>query len=185
MDFMCHEKTGSGFQRNLSEAELQELILSHIGLVHQIASKFHAAGVDPDDWRQEGLIGLLDAIRSYEPEKRVSFRTYASVCIRNRLLKAVSAAQAKYNHALNEAVSLDDSLPTYQLENPEALFLEKESMAEISRQIKILLSSFERKTLSLYLQGFCYKDISRILGVSIKSVDNSLVRIRKKLKFLF
>lgn len=168
----------------LTSKEAEQLVEEYMGLVKYISSGYKTAGLDHDDFTQEGFIGLLDAIRGFDPERGVSFKTFASVCIRNRLNKQLAAVQAKKHSALNQSIPLDEMSAAETSGNPEMLLLQKEKQLEVNQQIKALLSSFEKETLLLYLEGYSYENISSKLGVTRKSVDNALVRIRKKLKFL-
>lgn len=184
---MEHPYNPDAFQANdLTESEAGRLVETYMGLVVKLASKFHVDGMEQEDLIQEGLIGLLDAIRTYQLDRDTSFQTYASTCIRNRILKAAQSAAAKKHSLLNQSLPLEESIVVNSSEpaDPELLFLAKEKQQEMNRQIKILLSSFEKETLFLYLQGYSYDAMSKRLHVPKKSVDNALVRIRKKLKFL-
>lgn len=168
----------------LSDKEAEQLVEEYMYLVKSISAGYKAVGLDHDDLMQEGFIGLIDAIRKYDPEREASFKTFASVCIRNRIHKQLAAAQTKKHQILNQSVPFDESASVETSIDPESLLLQKEKNQEVNQHINTLLSLFEKETLSLYLQGDSYETISRKLGVTKKSVDNALVRIRKKLKFL-
>jgi RNA polymerase sporulation-specific sigma factor len=141
---------------------------------------------------QEGMFGLLSAIREYDPNLGTSFKTYAELCVKRRLISAVKAASRKKHTPLNEGVSLeeilseeDDSHPLHRVEAfrriPEEQVLAKESESEFFSTFSRCLSQFENQVLSCYLSGLSYSEIASQLGKTEKSVDNAVQRIRRKL----
>ena len=175
----------SSAQNSLSDKQVEQLVADYMNLVRQLVSGYHVQGADADDFVQEGLIGLYDAIKSYAPDRGAGFKTYAAVCIKNRLNKAYAKQTSGKQQILNQSVQWEDSIAAEGQPDPELLVIAKENISELNKQMEILLSSFEKQTLSLYLQGYSYKELADRLGVPKKSVDNALVRIRSKLKFLF
>lgn len=174
------------------EAE-EELASRYIRLPRSVArqSELFLQGAEHEDLIQEGTIGLLYAIRTFDCESDTAFVTYAYRCIENRLLSAVKAAARQKNRAMNESVSLseimDDSLAGDIAaddinSDPELLLLSKENMAEIEKQISSLLSENDNTVLKLYLEGHSYREIAAQLGKDIKFTDNAVQRIRKKLR---
>lgn len=162
-------------------------------LVRACARPYFLAGGDSEDLLQEGMIGLLSAIRSYDPEEETLFRTYAEVCIRNRLRSAIRSAARDKHNPLNHALSFDPPLldensnHTYtyrahfsQIEDPEHTLIIKEEQEARMKAIQNQLSSFEKIVLDLYLNGFSYTEIADQVGRSLKSVDNAIQRIRRK-----
>ena len=149
-------------------------------------------GGDSEDLVQEGMVGLLAAIREYDPERKVSFRAYAEVCIRNRLLSAVKAASRDKHTPLNSYVPLDPALfdgtdsderrtVDQRQGNPEALFIHQEDMQERMNRIYSQLSPLETRILRLYLSGLSYSEIASKCNRPLKSVDNAVQRIRRKI----
>lgn len=135
------------------------------------------------DLIQEGLLGVLNAIYSYNPEKNASFPTYAGVCISNSIASAVRAQNRKKHRPLNSFVSLDEIEREDQLnDDPESIFSMQENMALVFKCIEEELTELERNVVKLHISGKSYEKISGELGVSVKSTDNALARARKKIK---
>lgn len=161
-------------------------------LVRSCARPYFLAGGDSEDLIQEGMIGLLSAIRGFQRGKDTSFRTYAEVCIRNRLRSAVRAAARDKHSPLNRSVPLGDSLfdetpETYgygisqqRLENPEDLVIGREERESRVKAMRQQLSGFENAVLDLYLDGLSYGEIAEKVKKPAKSVDNAVQRIRRK-----
>lgn len=169
-----------------AEAE-DELVARYSRLVRVCSRPLFLAGGDSEDLIQEGMVGLLHAVRSYDRERQVLFRTYAEVCIRNRLLSAVRAAGRDKHSPLNHYVSLEtplfDTAAGYlsaQGDNPEDVLIDREDWKERISALKDQLSGFEAKILRLYLSGLSYGEIAQQIGKSEKSVDNAVQRIRRK-----
>jgi len=169
------------------DARAEEALVQRFGrLVKQSARPLFLAGGDSEDLTQEGMMGLVAAIRTYSPEEGASFRTYAEVCIRRRLLSAIKTA-SRYKHGpLNHAVSFDSSLfdemsQPYLLRDLEEQILSQERADEMHQQLGHVLSGFEHEMLRLYLEGLGYQEMAELAGKPVKSVDNAVQRIRKKL----
>lgn len=147
------------------------------------ATDYNLTGFERDDLVQEGLIGLLDAINSYSPNRNSSFKTYANVCIDNKLKKLVARATSnKYSMVTGSLTEFTDDLESSELDNPERIYAGKESWQMIAERSITYLSEFEHRVLMLYLEGYNYKKIAKILDASSKSVDNAMQRVRKKLR---
>lgn len=161
-------------------------------LVRSCARPYFLAGGDSEDLIQEGMIGLLSAIRGFQSGREASFYTYAEVCIRNRLRSAARAAARDKHSPLNRSVSLDVSpfdgapdtcgygLPKQSVENPEDVVIGREESKARVKAMREQLSGFEKTVLDLYLDGFSYGEIAERLDRSVKSVDNAVQRIRRK-----
>ena len=165
----------------------EALIYRYSRLVRSRTRKFFLLDGNQDDLLQEGMLGLLSAIRNYKQENSVSFQSYADVCIRNRIQSAVRSSNRKKNDPLNNAVSFDQVLshesrtpPVFE-RSPEEKVLAKESETDAVSFYNDLLSVFEAKVLADYLEGFSYTEISERLRRPVKSVDNAVQRIRRKL----
>lgn len=139
-----------------------------------------------DDLFQEGMLGLLAAAKNFDPAREASFKTYAFVCITNRINSSIRGAAGKKRIPENQFVSLDDEeLPLTEPHlNPEEVVLDNEAVETIQAAFSKLLSPFEYKVLMLYLNGHSYDEIAVQLDSTAKSVDNALQRVRRKLKFL-
>lgn len=170
-----------------SEAE-QQLIGRYGRLVKACARTYFLAGGDSEDLIQEGMLGLLSAVRQYNPDCGASFKTYSELCIKRRLYTAIKSA-SRYKHApLNDYVSLEsaffDETPTqaaYFLRDLEEQVLAKERADEIRGEFTPCLSEFEAEILGLFLEGLSYQEMALRVQRSSKSVDNAVQRIRKKL----
>ena len=169
------------------EAE-EKLVRKYNRLVRACARPLFLAGGDSEDLIQEGMMGLISAIKQYNPAKGASFKTYAELCIRRRLYTAIKSA-ARYKHTpLNDYVSFESSyldenqpLQLYSLRDPEDFVIAREQADEITEGLEKCLSSFESKVLKHYLEGLSYEEIGKKVNKSVKSVDNAVQRIRKKL----
>lgn len=164
-------------------------------VVRVCARPYFLAGGDSEDLIQEGMIGLLSAIRGYEPGKETSFRTYAEVCIRNRLRSAIKAAARDKHTPLNQSVSLgtplfDGNPESYgtdhqRVENPEDVVIDREERQNRMDALLGRLSGFEKTVIGLYLDGLSYGEIAAQVGKPLKSVDNAVQRIRRKVAPFF
>ncbi len=160
-------------------------------MVRICARPYFLAGGDSEDLLQEGMIGLLSAIREFQAERNVSFRVYASTCIQNRLRSAVRSASRNKHVPLNDSVSLMDTLFDSAAYDPQTDFQRQEGpeehlirREEESRQMEILfgsLSAFERTVLALYLDGLSRGEIAGRVRKPVKSVENAIQRIRRKI----
>ena len=159
-----------------SEEALETLIRRHFRLVKGCARSLFLAGAEESDLIQEGLIGLLGAIRSYDPEKEAGFPAYASLCIRRHMITAVRRANASKNAPLNDALPLLEHAEERADSDPEDVYLGKERMQTLLEQ----LSGFEQQVLQLYLEGYSGSEIALTLHRPTKSVDNAIQRIRSK-----
>ncbi len=168
----------------------EEILAKRYGkLVRICARQFFLVGGDGEDLIQEGMLGLLNAIRRYDPVGDASFKTYAERCIRNRLLTAVESANRMKNDPLNRGVPLDvwqredDGMThsdQFSVRCPEDIILEREQATEIRAEYRKRLSKFESEVLERYLDGLSYREIAVSMGKTEKSIDNAVQRIRKK-----
>ena len=174
--------------RNGDSPAADVLVEKYKNLVRMKARAYFLVGADNDDLIQEGMMGLMSAIEQYDPGKGASFKTYAELCIRRRLYSAVKSA-SRYKHTpLNDYVSFESSyldesqsLQQYYLRDPEDLVIAREQADEITEGLENSLSNFEAKVLQSYLEGLSYEEIGKKVNKSVKSVDNAVQRIRKKL----
>lgn len=171
----------------------ETLVMRYNRLVRICARPYFLAGGDSEDLIQEGMVGLLAAIREFDPSKAVGFHTYAEVCIKNRLRSAIRAAARDKHTPLNNYVSFETPLfdgngdhyaygaDHLQQDNPEDVIIGREEFRERMDVLKGQLSGFEAKILSLYLSGLSYSEIAAEVNRSPKSVDNAVQRVRRKL----
>ncbi len=144
-------------------------------------------GGEAQDLMQEGMVGLLRAIATFDGQR--NFKVYASKCIKNALISAIKRNNTLKNSALNTSVSIFgvdgdiDNMLNFSVRepNPEDIYIDKEEAQSLLEGIKNSLSKFEYEMLLLYLQEYTYLEIANRLNKDVKSIDNALQRIRKKL----
>ncbi len=168
------------------------LAVRYSRLVRACARPYFLAGGDREDLIQEGMIGLLSAVRGFDPNREAVFRTYAETCIQNRLRSAVRNASRGKHSPLNQSVSLDAPLfdeenepYPYGIEpsaakNPEDALIDREEREGRMEMLRETLSTFEKTVLDLYLDGLSYEEIAFQVGKPRKAVDNGIQRIRRK-----
>lgn len=171
--------------------EALDLILKEYKkLIFLNVRNYFLVGAEQDDLLQEGMIGLLKAIKSYSKEK-ASFKTFATLCIRRQILTAIRSSTAQKNSVLNEAsgnnLETDDGHEDYSKNlysntqyNPEVIFLSKEKIMEFQDFVEHNFSPFERKVFNYMIKGFSYKEIAEELEKTPKVIDNSFQRIKRK-----
>ena len=160
-------------------------------LVRICARPLFLAGGDSEDLIQEGMLGLLSAIRQYDPASNVPFKAYAEVCISNRIYSAIKSASRQKHSPLNSGISLDSILSESQTQAStypgancrvtEEQVLARESEQELLSAFTRYLSAFEARVLRLYLSGLSYAEMAAETGKPEKSIDNAVQRIRRKL----
>ena len=170
------------------------LINKYKNFVRAKARSYFLIGADKEDIIQEGMIGLYKAIRDYRPDKLSSFRAFAELCITRQIITAIKTATRQKHIPLNSYVSLNkpiydeesdrtllDVITEGYLANPEDVLINREDMSLIEVRIAQSLSPLERQVLAKYLQGKSYQEISRDMNRQIKSIDNALQRVKRKL----
>ncbi|MBP5308853.1 MAG: sigma-70 family RNA polymerase sigma factor [Clostridia bacterium] len=160
-----------------------EIIVRCSYIVRKVSRRYFLIGADTEDVYQEGFIGLLKAVRTYD-ESKGSFTYYACLCVNSAVITAVRKYAGNKNKALNDGLPLSALEGSAASENPEEIYIEGENRRELLSDIESELSVLERQILLLYLKGLSYSEIERKTGKSFKSVDNALQRIRKKLRVL-
>lgn len=150
-------------------------------LVRVRVAAFSSYGVEPDDLVQEGMLGLLSAIYTYKEAQTASFRTYASVCINNRILSFLKKTSRQKRLPLLDCVDLDETIID-ESPNPEDLVIAGEELAGLKKALISRLSQVEFYVITLFLAGYSYEEIAKRLGSTAKSVDNALQRVRRKLR---
>ncbi|WP_238535191.1 RNA polymerase sporulation sigma factor SigH [Fictibacillus macauensis] len=176
-------------------AALEFLINKYKNFVRAKARSYFLIGADREDIVQEGMIGLYKAIRDYKEDKLSSFKAFAELCITRQMITAIKTATRQKHIPLNSYVSLDK--PIYDEESdrtlmdvicgpkvtdPEELIINQEEFDDIELKMGEILSDLERKVLMLYLDGRSYQEISVDLNRHVKSIDNALQRVKRKLE---
>lgn len=164
----------------VSEGQVLE---RYLPLVRRRAYAFRLMGVEPDDLVQEGLIGLLCAVRAYRMDHGASFETFAYKCITNRLRTAVLAAgRSPWSVGFDDVQACGEE-PRYMLqEAPEEILIGREDTQRWLDRMSSLLSDFEQQAIRLYLRGYSYQETAASLQSTTKAVDNALQRARRKLR---
>lgn len=161
-----------------------ELSSRYLWLVRAKAGAFTGpAAPEKEDLFQEGLLGLYAAALSYEPEAGASFATYSGVCVYNRMVSAVRRHASAGNRPLNESLPLETAgeLPM-PAGGPQDLLEIQESSRSMWQQVERSLTGLERRALKLYLSGCRREEVLEKTGMSLKTFDNAMHRVRKKLK---
>lgn len=171
------------------------LLNKYKNFVRSKARSYFLIGADHEDIVQEGMIGLYKAIRDYRPNKLSSFRAFAELCITRQIITAIKTATRQKHIPLNSYVSLNkplydeesdrtllDVIMEGRTSNPEELMINREDLGDIHAKISEVLSGLEQEVLSAYLDGKSYQEIADSLGRHVKSIDNALQRVKRKLE---
>ena len=172
---------------------LAYLLNKYKNFVRSKARSYFLIGADHEDIVQEGMIGLYKAIRDFQPARLASFRSFAELCVKRQIITAIKAATRQKHVPLNSYVSLNK--PLYDEEsdrtlldviegrvtNPEDLYISQEDLAHIQAQMDDLLSGLERQVLDAFMDGKSYQEIADMLGRHLKSIDNALQWVKRKL----
>ncbi|MBE6026905.1 MAG: sigma-70 family RNA polymerase sigma factor [Firmicutes bacterium] len=180
--------------REGSETAEEILIEKYKGLVRAKAKAYFIAGAEAEDVVQEGMIGLMKAVRSFDEGREASFKTYAGTCINNQILKAIRKAEREKNQPLNDAISLDnhlgekdenltigDILKASMFDEPEEKVIYEDTLLRLKGLSRNIFSPLEAQVLRAKIAGKNYQEIAEELGKSPKTIDNALQRIRKKI----
>jgi RNA polymerase sporulation-specific sigma factor len=175
---------------------LETLLNKYRNFTRMKARSYFLIGADKDDIVQEGMIGLYKAIRDFNADRLTSFRAFAEICITRQIITAIKTATRQKHIPLNSYVSLSkplaadddqdrslaDVLHTAHVTDPAELLISSEEMRSIKMCFNEILSDFEADVLHLYVEGKSYQEISEHLGRHVKSVDNALQRIKRKVE---
>lgn len=177
-----------------SEA-LEYLINKYRSFVRAKARSYFLIGADREDIIQEGMIGLYKSIRDFRGDKQSSFKAFAELCITRQIITAIKTATRQKHIPLNSYVSLDkpiydedsdrtllDVICGTQVSDPEELIINQEEFTGLEDKMSEILSDLERKVLMLYLDGRSYQEIAVDLSRHVKSIDNALQRVKRKLE---
>ncbi len=178
--------------KNGDDLAENELFSRYKDLVVKISRGYFIVGGDLEDIVQEGMIGLYKAIKGYSGHKETTFKTFAVLCIKHQIQTAIRRANTNKNKPLSRAVSFQNFTSTETMDylpielildtTPAEKVIDKENYNTLKDIIKKTLSNLEFQVLRLYLSGYSYKEISKELKIKEKSIDNSLSRIKQKLK---
>ena len=183
------------YARNGDAEALEYLIYKYKNFVKAKARSYFLIGADREDIIQEGMIGLYKAIRDYRHEKLSSFRAFAELCITRQIITAIKTATRQKHIPLNSYISLNkpiydeesdrtlmDVISGAKISDPEELIISREEFGDIESKISELLSDLEQEVLNSYLQGKSYQEIAMDLDRHVKSIDNALQRVKRKLE---
>ena len=174
---------------------LEFLINKYKNFVRAKARTYFLIGADREDIIQEGMIGLYKAIRDYRYDRQASFRAFAEICVTRQIITAIKTATRQKHIPLNSYVSLNKPVFDEESErtlgevvvtekdgNPEDLFINQENLMDIESTMNKILSPLEQEVVGLYLEGKSYQEIAEQLNRHVKSVDNALQRVKRKLE---
>ncbi len=174
---------------------LEYLLKKYKNFVRAKARSYFLIGADREDIVQEGMIGLYKAIRDFREDRLASFRAFADLCITRQMITAIKTATRQKHIPLNSYVSLDkpiydedsdrtlmDVITSTRKTDPEKLLINREAFSDIEHKMTEVLSDLERQVLMHYLDGRSYQEISSDLNRHVKSIDNALQRVKRKLE---
>ena len=162
------------------QAAIEQLVANYKGLIRSLANRFYLVGGDKDDLLQEGMMGLIYAIQSYD-ETKGSFPSFVELCVLRQILDAVKRDSAIKQKPLYNYVELDVTKNWADGSNPLERLLQKEYAAKVAFVLNEKLSPLEREVVTLFSEGYSYDDIMVRTNKSYKAVDGALQRARKKL----
>ncbi len=174
---------------------LEFLIHKYKHFVRAKARSYFLIGADREDIVQEGMIGLYKSIRDFRGDKLASFKAFAELCVTRQIITAIKTATRQKHIPLNSYVSLDkpiydedsdrtllDVICGNKVTDPEELIINQEEYDDIEEKMGEILSELERRVLRLYLDGRSYQEIAEELDRHVKSIDNALQRVKRKLE---
>ncbi|MFO7319168.1 MAG: RNA polymerase sporulation sigma factor SigH [Limnochordia bacterium] len=183
------------YAREGDTVALEYLIHKYKNFVRAKARSYFLIGADREDIIQEGMIGLYKAIRDFRADKLASFRAFAELCITRQIITAIKTATRQKHIPLNSYVSLnkplyddesdrtlEDVLAGNKVTDPEELVISREEFLDIESKMSEFLSDLEWSVLMLYLEGKSYQEIADQLSRHVKSIDNALQRVKRKLE---
>ncbi|HVL89677.1 MAG TPA: RNA polymerase sporulation sigma factor SigH [Actinomycetota bacterium] len=184
--------------RSGDEAALEHLLIRYKNIARVKARSYFLVGADREDIVQEGMIGLYKAIRDFDSEKQTSFRAFAQLCITRQIITAIKTATREKHIPLNSYVSLNrpmsqddggepdrvlvDVLSTHASSDPVEMVISSEEVRTMQTSFSEILSDLEAHVLNLYLEGKSYQEIAASLRRHVKSIDNALQRIKRKVE---
>ncbi len=193
-DLKSDEDIVEAVRQGNSEA-LEYLIHKYKNFVRAKARSYFLIGADREDIVQEGMIGLYKSIRDFRGDKLASFKAFAELCITRQIITAIKTATRQKHIPLNSYISLDkpiydedsdrtllDVIGGTSVSDPEELMISREEFSGLEDKMGEILSDLERRVLMLYLDGRSYQEIAVDLDRHVKSIDNALQRVKRKLE---
>jgi len=193
-EFKTDEELVESVRNGCGEA-LEYLINKYKNFVRAKARSYFLIGADREDIVQEGMIGLYKSIRDFKEDKLATFKAFAELCITRQIITAIKTATRQKHIPLNSYISLDkpiydedsdrtllDVLSGTRVTDPEELIINQEEFSGLEGKMGEILSDLERKVLMLYLDGRSYQEIAVDLDRHVKSIDNALQRVKRKLE---
>lgn len=182
-------------QKDRNELAMAHLVNKYKNFVRSKARSYFLVGADRDDIIQEGMIGLYKATRDFDYERQASFRAFAELCVTRQIITAIKTATRQKHMPLNSYISLNkpvyteesertlmDMIANVRVSDPEELIITREEFADIEKNMTYLLSELEWHVLLSYLDGKSYQEMAGETDRSIKSIDNALQRVKRKLE---
>ena len=192
---MTDEEIVALAQQDGEDAALEYLLNKYKNFVRAKSRSYFLIGADHEDIVQEGMIGLYKAIRDYREDRLSSFRAFAELCVTRQIITAIKTATRQKHIPLNSYVSLNrpifeedsdrtllDVITEETPSNPEEMLIDREDLSVIEGRIGSLLSDLEKQVLVRYVEGKSYVEISEEMNRHVKSIDNALQRIKRKLQ---
>jgi RNA polymerase sporulation-specific sigma factor len=181
--------------RQGNDRALDALLSRYRNFARSKARSFFLVGADKEDVVQEGMIGLYKAIRDFDLEQQTPFRAFAELCVSRQILTAIKTANRNKHRPLNTSVSLDAPAHTEDLDHtvgddlvapaqldPAEVVISAEEIAALRDNMRDRLTELEGSVLGLYMDGKSYEEIAGALGAHVKSIDNALQRIKRKIQ---
>ena len=182
-------------QKDRNELAMAHLVNKYKNFVRSKARSYFLVGADRDDIIQEGMIGLYKATRDFDYERQASFRAFAELCVTRQIITAIKTATRQKHMPLNSYISLNkpvyteesertlmDMIANVRVSDPEELIITREEFADIEKNMTYLLSELEWHVLLGYLDGKSYQEMAGETDRRIKSIDNALQRVKRKLE---
>ena len=182
-------------QKDRNELAMAHLVNKYKNFVRSKARSYFLVGADRDDIIQEGMIGLYKATRDFDYERQASFRAFAELCVTRQIITAIKTATRQKHMPLNSYISLNkpvyteesertlmDMIANVRVSDPEELIITREEFADIEKNMTYLLSELEWHVLLSYLDGKSYQEMAGETDRRIKSIDNALQRVKRKLE---
>ncbi|MBQ3862921.1 MAG: RNA polymerase sporulation sigma factor SigH [Schwartzia sp.] len=194
-DNLSDEDIVFSIKDNDDKQALDYIINKYKNFVRAKARSYFLIGADREDIIQEGMIGLYKAIRDFRNDKLSSFRAFAELCVTRQIITAIKTATRQKHIPLNSYVSLNkpiydedsdrtllDVLSGVRVSDPEELIISREEFVDIAEKMESILSDLEWKVLMSYLDGHSYQEIAVDLDRHVKSIDNALQRVKRKIE---
>jgi RNA polymerase sporulation-specific sigma factor len=192
---MTDEEIVTRAQEEHDTEAVDYIVNKYRNFVKAKARTYFLIGADKEDIIQEGMIGLYKATRDFRGDKLSSFRAFAELCVTRQIITAIKTATRQKHIPLNSYVSLNkpiyaeesdrtlmDVIAGLKVTDPEELIISKEEFANIELKLNEILSDLEWQVLNAYLDGKSYNEMSQDLHRHVKSIDNALQRVKRKLE---